>query len=67
MIEFQQRFLALQSQYPLFISVFTDGSKPDESVGCAFVVEGEARQFCLNPKASIFTAELYAIFKGFGF
>jgi len=50
MIEFQQLFLALQSQYPRFISVFTDGSKTDESVGCAFVVEGKSVNFVFIPK-----------------
>ena len=67
LIEFQQRFRELQSQYPNFNSVFTDGSKSDESVGCAFVIDGEAHQYCLNPKASIFTAELYALLKALDF
>ena len=67
MIEFHQRFRELQSQYPNFNSVFTDGSKSDESVGCAFVIDGEAHQYCLNPKASIFTAELYALLKALDF
>jgi kelch-like protein 2/3 len=67
MIEFQQRFLEMQNKYPDFVQIFTDGSKSAESVGCAFVFDGELHQFCLNSKASIFTAELYAIMKALDF
>jgi ribonuclease HI/exonuclease III len=66
-IEFQQRFLEMQTKYPNFVSIFTDGSKSAESVGCAFVVNGESHEFCLNSKASIFTAELYAILQALDF
>lgn len=41
--------------------IFTDGSKTDQSVGCAVVAEGAVIARKLNKDASIFSAELIAI------
>jgi hypothetical protein len=57
----------MQNKYPNFECIFTDGSKSAESVGCAFVFNEKSHHFCLNPKASIFTAELYAIIQASDF
>ena len=42
---------------------YTDGSKSDGGVGCAFVSRNDTRGFTLPPNASVFTSELVAIAK----
>ena len=42
---------------------FTDGSKGDEGVGCAFVCGSDTRSFTLPRNASVFTSELMALIK----
>ncbi len=51
------------NKYSDFVTIFTDGSKNDNSVGCAFIIPnvGVEAEFSLNPVSSIFTAEAVAI------
>ena len=45
------------------MQVFTDGSKNQNGTGCAYVLNNEENSFKLEKHSSIFTAELYSIFK----
>ena len=45
------------------MQVFTDGSKNQNGTGCAYVLNNEENSFKLKKHSSIFTAELYSIFK----
>ena len=45
------------------IRFYTDGSKSDSGTGCAFVGDGVEKCFSLPHQASVFTSELYAIFR----
>ena len=47
--------------------VYTDGSKSDAGVGCAFVCDTTTRTFTLPPQATVFTSELVAIYKALSF
>nr|CAI5831681.1 unnamed protein product [Callosobruchus analis] len=58
-----QKFLEIVNKYPGAIHIYTDGSKTAEHVGCAFVVRDDMYSWKLHPAASIFTAELYAIWQ----
>ncbi|KAI5738982.1 hypothetical protein M8J77_013456 [Diaphorina citri] len=61
---FQQEFQRnMNENYGDFVQVYTDGSKSDSSVGCAFVIPQLhiVKKQTLNPKSSIFHAELLAI------
>nr|CAI5821926.1 unnamed protein product [Callosobruchus analis] len=58
-----QKFLEILSNYHGAIHIYTDGSKTAERVGCAFVVKDDIYSWKLHPDASIFTAELYAIWQ----
>ena len=50
-----------------FTSVFTDGSKTTDGVGCAFVTGRDTRSFSLPANASVYSAELIAIEKALCF
>lgn len=43
--------------------IYTDGSKMDQGVGSAFVAENKTHSWRLDYRASIYTAELYAIWQ----
>ena len=60
--QMRAEFLSHKSQHTTQISIFTDGSKSAEGVGCAVVSEDFLIQKRLQASTSIFTAELYAIF-----
>ncbi|XP_043198372.1 uncharacterized protein LOC122368480 [Amphibalanus amphitrite] len=45
------------------VACYTDGSKTDVGVGCAFVCDGSVRSFTLPRQTSVFTSELVAIQK----
>ena len=64
-----QRARALEhiASYDGFISVFTDGSKTEDGVGCAFVAGRDTRTFSLPSSASVFSSELVAIEKALCF
>ena len=51
----------LLDTYPGYRIFFTDGSKTDTSVGCAFTLTNAFFSFKLPGEASIYTAELFAI------
>ena len=55
------------ASYDGFTSVFTDGSKTEHGVGCAFVTGHDTRTFSLPTSASVFSSELVAIEKALCF
>ena len=55
------------SSYEGCATVYTDGSKTREGVGCAFVAGRDTRSFSLPASASVFSAELVAIDKALSF
>ncbi|XP_037085784.1 uncharacterized protein LOC119106275 [Pollicipes pollicipes] len=59
--EFRLRSLELIASYPDHMKTYTDGSKADADVGCAFVQGPVTRPFALPGHASVFTSELIAI------
>ena len=62
--EFQQNFLDLKSKlYLNHTSIFTDGSRMDEKTSYAFVVGNYVESNRLPSICSVYTAELYAIYK----
>ena len=64
---FKVKALERISSYDGFIRAFTDGSKTDRGVGCAFVIADTTRSFTLPRHASVFTAELVALIKVLSF
>ena len=60
---FKARALEHIDSYTNHISAYTDGSKTDEGVGCAFVCGDTTRSFTLPSHASVYTSELIAINK----
>ena len=60
---FRQLFGSICATYPQHCRVYTDGSKDNESVGCAFVIDKTSVCYKLNPLCSVYTAELFAILK----
>ena len=60
----QQVFLQhLHDFYPDHVVFYTDGSKCENGTGCAFVRDASENAFALPAIASVFTAELYALFR----
>lgn len=49
-------------KHPNAVHIFTDGSKQDESVGCAIVTRNFELSRKLQSESSIFTAELLAVY-----
>ena len=64
-IQFQQEYKSLvDSKYPNFIKIFTDGSKTNDGCGCAFFVDvfpPTTVKSRLPDTCGIFTAEMYAL------
>ena len=58
---FQTVFQDVIRKYPNFSLIFTDGSKSDNKVGCAFKLDSIEKKFKLPAISSIFTGELKAI------
>lgn len=56
----------ITSRYPNSLKMFTDGSKSNNGVGCAFLIKNSGLSFGykLNENCTIFTAESLAIDKG---
>ena len=50
-------------EHPQWFKIFTDGSKTEDGVGCAFTCDQTTSTLRLPPEASIFTAELVSIQK----
>ena len=65
--EFRSLALERIASYRGFTCTYTDGSKTDTGVGCAFVSGNDMRSFVLPPQATVFTAELVAIFRALCF
>jgi len=62
-IEYLQSFRYLcEAKYSNSLCIYTDGSKTADGVGAAAVAEGIVRTATLPCEASIFSAELHAIF-----
>jgi ribonuclease HI len=61
--ELQHHFHDLTARYPGYLHVFTDGSKDDSRVACAATGSNLILQIRLLSAASIYTAELSAIFE----
>ena len=57
---YQTKFLEIKSQYKDYISIYTDGSKQDNKVGCASVHKQETAKITLPDHSSIFSAEAIA-------
>uniref|UniRef100_A0A8D9A9T4 RNase H type-1 domain-containing protein n=1 Tax=Cacopsylla melanoneura TaxID=428564 RepID=A0A8D9A9T4_9HEMI len=57
-------FLSVVSEYNNCVKIYTDGSKDSTYSGCAFVIPEQniTRKYRLDPKSSVFTCELYAIY-----
>jgi ribonuclease HI len=62
-IVFQQVFNHHREIYSNYIPIYTDGSKCDSFVGCAYVIGNTECSYRLHPAFSIFSAEMIAIFK----
>ena len=58
---YQTKFLEIKSQYKDYISIYTDGSKQDNKVGCASVHEQETAKIRLPDHSCIFSAEAVAL------
>ena len=58
---YQTKFLEIKSQYKDYISIYTDGSKQDNKVGCASVHKQETAKIRLPDHSSIFSAEAIAL------
>lgn len=61
--EYRKKFTDIANMYQNHTFIYTDGSKMDNNVGCAFVLDEQTFKFHLPSECSIFTAELYAILK----
>jgi ribonuclease HI len=62
-IIFKQIFKHHRQSYNDYNPIFTDGSKSDDFVGCAYVIGTKTCSFSLHPALSIFSAEILAILK----
>ena len=60
--EFQSRFHIIQNKYDDHQFIYTDGSKEGDRVGCAVVCGRQCMMERLPDVASIYTAELRAIY-----
>ena len=62
--DYKQLFMKIRGSYRVFIPVYTDGSRYDNSVACALVFPPDTViSMNLSDSASIFTAEICAIIK----
>ena len=57
----KQNFQILQSRYRSYQHIYTDGSKDEEKVGCAFISGGHSSSLRIPDGSSVFTAEAKAI------
>ena len=53
--------------YNRHVAFYTDGSKTDVGVGCSFICDNARRSFTLPAAATVYTAELLAIYKALCF
>ena len=66
-IVLQQNFKRILNQIAPSSVIYTDGSKCNNGVGSAIVVDGIAHSWTLPGAASVYTAELYAIWQALRF
>ena len=66
-VELRAKSLELIASYANHQHVYTDGSKSDTGVGCAFVYGPTTRTFGMPLEATVFSAELVAIQKALSF
>ncbi|GFW48443.1 probable RNA-directed DNA polymerase from transposon X-element [Trichonephila clavipes] len=60
-VVFQRVFAYHRSQYSSYSTIYTDGSKRADYVGCGVVIENIMHGYRLDPSCSVFTAEAVAI------
>ena len=64
---YRRQFHSIVHQFPDAGILYTDGSKVDEKVGCAYVIDGANTKISLPEACSVFTAELVAIYEALQF
>ncbi|GFT40728.1 pggt1b [Trichonephila clavipes] len=62
-VVFQRVFAYHRSQYSRYSTIYTDGSKRADYVGCGVVIEDVMHGYRLHTSCSIFTAEAVAIYR----
>ncbi|GFT94173.1 RNase H domain-containing protein [Trichonephila clavipes] len=62
-VVFQRVFAYHRSQYSRYSTIYTDGSKRADYVGCGVVIEDIMHGYRLDTSCSIFTAEAVAIYR----
>ena len=62
-VQVQGEFNSLRAEYVDYAFIYTDGSKTEEGVGCAYIHGNRSDGFKLPDHCSIFTAEAVAIYK----
>lgn len=62
-LELKMKFYNLIERYPGYTKVYTDGSKSESGAACAATGSRMKLQFRLPDSASIYTAELTAIYE----
>jgi ribonuclease HI len=62
-LQVKHLYLELMNQYLGHVKIFTDGSKTKSGVGCSVFVDNECKSWSLSPDCSIYTAELYAVWR----
>lgn len=58
-----QNFLKIKDELSPVDIIYTDGSKTNNGVGCAFAVDGQIFKWTLHKMSSIFFAEQYAVWQ----
>ena len=66
-LEWRSMALERIAYYDNHVHFYTDGSKTEDGVGCAFVSGVVTRSFTLHSRATVFTSELVAIEKALCF
>ncbi|GFU00309.1 RNase H domain-containing protein [Trichonephila clavipes] len=61
-VVFQRVFASHRSQYSSYSTIYTDGSKRADYVGCGVVIEDIMHGYRLDTSCSVFTAETVAIY-----
>ncbi|GFW35280.1 probable RNA-directed DNA polymerase from transposon X-element [Trichonephila clavipes] len=62
-VVFQRVFAYHRSQYSSYSTIYTDGSKRADYVGCGVVIEDIMHGYRLDTSCSVFTAEAVAIYR----
>ncbi|GFU07093.1 RNase H domain-containing protein [Trichonephila clavipes] len=62
-VVFQRVFASHRGQYSSYSTIYTDGSKRADYVGCGVVIEDFMHGYRLDTSCSVFTAEAVAIYR----